>query len=167
MYIVHFPTVLVCLHLAFKANTSNVPQNCQHLIFDERGYNDPLLVDPDGLKRGVEPFYVECEVIDGKLTGRTIITPTCNLVENVDGYEEKGSFVHDITYEMSIAQIVALMESSTSCRQYIKYDCRESNILKEGYWVSRNGTAMYNWASPTGFVGCACGYRGKLSILFC
>ncbi|XP_071950117.1 neurexin-4-like [Antedon mediterranea] len=64
---------------------------------------------------------------------------------------------------MSIAQIVALMESSTSCRQYIRYDCRHSNIVGFGYWVSRNGTPMYNWASPTGFHGCACGYRGDCS----
>ncbi|XP_071957001.1 contactin-associated protein-like 2 [Antedon mediterranea] len=155
--------VLVCLYLAFMPNTSSyVPQNCQELG-QSGSYNDPLLVDPDGLYKGVEPFYVECEVIDGKLTGRTIITPTCNLVEDVNGYEPHGSFVHDITYEMSITQIVALMESSTSCRQYIKYDCTGSIAIPYGFWVSRNGSTMYNWGTPTGFYGCACGYRGDCS----
>ncbi|XP_033102360.1 neurexin-4-like isoform X2 [Anneissia japonica] len=138
----------------------HVIRNCEELrIYGFKSDRTSFVIDPDGEYQGVDPFMVECETTGSSFSGRTIITPTCNLVEHVSGYEERGSFIHDITYAMSIDQIVALMTSSTTCRQYMKYECVNS-ILSDGYWVSRDGSEMLNWGSPTGYVGCMCGYRG-------
>ncbi|XP_071965208.1 neurexin-4-like [Antedon mediterranea] len=125
----------------------------------------PLLIDPDVTNTGVDPFYVECEISDGIFTGTTIITPTSSLIEYVTGYESEGSFINNVTYEMSIQQIVTLMTSSTSCRQYMKYECFNSIGVPVSFWISRDGSKMYNWGSPIGFYGCACGYRGDCSDL--
>ncbi|XP_033102312.1 contactin-associated protein-like 2 isoform X2 [Anneissia japonica] len=136
-------------------------KNCEELRYFGFGSDNAtfFFIDPDGGNQGVDPFQVECEITDGSFTGRTIVTPTINLVEDVNGYESSGSFIRYITYAISIDQIVALMTSSVTCRQYVKYECFGS-LLRYTYWVSRNGTVMRNWGSPTGYDGCLCGYRG-------
>lgn len=64
---------------------------------------------------------------------------------------------------ISISQLVALLEASTSCQQFIKYECHHSVIMHNGdpyaWWVSRDLTKMTYWggASPADSYKCACG----------
>ena len=81
----------------------------------------------------------------------------------VNGYDAPSSYSRDISYNISMAQIIALLNLSHNCEQFIKYECRGSVILLYdnllyASWVSRDGVKMKYWggASP-GSGKCACG----------
>ncbi|XP_028393205.1 neurexin-4-like [Dendronephthya gigantea] len=78
----------------------------------------------------------------------------------VKGYEVPGSYNRTIKYEISIEQIVAIMNQSINCEQFIRYECYHSRLLKGsfGSWVSRHGTEMNYWGGAAVNSGkCACG----------
>ena len=69
---------------------------------------------------------------------------------------------------VSIEQILSLINISNTCFQYLRYDCYHSMLGYWGgstldkYWRDRNG----NWKSyfpggPTDGIGCACGLDNK------
>ncbi len=59
----------------------------------------------------------------------------------VNGYEDLGSYKRDIVYDATMEQIVAVMNQSRYCEQFIKYECHGSLLLLHGFswWVSRQG----------------------------
>jgi hypothetical protein len=63
----------------------------------------------------------------------------------VDGYEKQGSYKRNIKYGISMQDIVTIMNQSTNCEQFIKYECHGSVILEDGWWVSRQGSKMNYW----------------------
>ncbi|XP_028393440.1 neurexin-4-like [Dendronephthya gigantea] len=78
----------------------------------------------------------------------------------MDGYDGKGSYTRTIKYGISIEQIVAIMNQSINCEQFIKYECYHSMLLKDstGWWVSRQGTNMTYWGGAAVHSGnCSCG----------
>ncbi|XP_076823445.1 neurexin-4-like [Clavelina lepadiformis] len=73
-----------------------------------------------------------------------------------------------ISYNVDMDQIVALINRSSHCRQYIKYRCRASLIFhgdNEDFasWISRDGTQMRYWGGATSQRNdyCACGETGN------
>ena len=60
-------------------------------------------------------------------------------------------------------QIVAIINQSQRCEQFIKYECFHSSLLKihykeYGWWISRDGAKMKYWGgAEPGSNSCACG----------
>ncbi|CAB4037741.1 Hypothetical predicted protein, partial [Paramuricea clavata] len=76
----------------------------------------------------------------------------------VDGYEASGSYKRNIKYGISMQDIVTIMNQSTNCEQFIKYECHASVILTDGWWVSRQGSKMNYWGgAAVNSRKCACG----------
>ncbi|XP_028393071.1 neurexin-4-like [Dendronephthya gigantea] len=78
----------------------------------------------------------------------------------VDKHDIKGSYKRTIKYEIPMEQIVAIIEQSKNCEQFIKYECYHSRLLRSsfGWWVSRQGTNMNYWGGAAVDSGkCACG----------
>ena len=92
--------------------------------------------------------------------GVTVIGHDSESRTLVNGYESPGSYKRNIYYDLSTEQIVAIMKHSKNCEQYIRYDCYDSRLLREGYgwWVSRQGWRMNYWGGAAINSGkCACG----------
>ncbi|CAK8695706.1 unnamed protein product [Clavelina lepadiformis] len=70
-----------------------------------------------------------------------------------------------IRYNVTMEQIVALIQRSSECRQYIKYRCIGSILFEGGgytqsaTWLSRDGSHMKYWEGATSRRNfyCACG----------
>ena len=61
-------------------------------------------------------------------------------------------------------QIKGLINRSIHCQQYIRYDCFDSKLLKDGtaWWVSRDGRRQTYWGGAAiGSGMCACGMQGN------
>ncbi|XP_028402989.1 neurexin-4-like [Dendronephthya gigantea] len=82
----------------------------------------------------------------------------------VDGYEKAGSYKGKIKYNISMEQIVAIINQSNNCEQFIKYECFNSGLFKNsyGWWVSRRGSKMNYWGGAAVDSGkCSCGMNNS------
>ncbi|KAK0157552.1 hypothetical protein PV328_011281 [Microctonus aethiopoides] len=130
-----------------------------------------IKIDVDG-SGPLDPFPVTCEFIAGGRV-RTIVQHTNELPTPVDGFEEAGSFVQDITYDADLDQIEALLNRSTICQQRINYACKHSRLFNtplhqnevfapNSWWVSRNNQKMDYWGGALpGSQKCECGVLGN------
>ncbi|XP_028402988.1 neurexin-4-like [Dendronephthya gigantea] len=76
----------------------------------------------------------------------------------VSGYNPRGSYGRDIKYDISMEQIVAIINQSKNCEQFIKYECFGSMLMADGWWVSRQGLKMNYWGGAAVNSGkCSCG----------
>ncbi|CAB4041721.1 Hypothetical predicted protein [Paramuricea clavata] len=80
----------------------------------------------------------------------------------VVGYEGAGSYKRNIKYAIPMEHIIAIMNLSKNCEQFIKYECRGSvfrqNERHFGWWVSRQGSKMNYWGGAADNSSeCACG----------
>ncbi|XP_072026204.1 uncharacterized protein [Amphiura filiformis] len=137
--------------------TPPIMKSCADLHVAGYSINKEYLIDPDGPDNGVEPFAVFCDLS----TGTSIIHHDQLPLRQVPfGFEEDGEYHIPIRYNTEFHQIVALIESSLKCRQYLSLECHHVLIWHNeeliNWWVSRDGNKMGNWASPTGTRGCAC-----------
>ena len=124
-----------------------------------------LWVDPDG-RGALAPFKVEC--IRGS-SGRydTVVHHDRELNTTVaQGHEDRGSFKAPLTYSgASLSQIIALVDASTSCKQFLYFACHGVVITSGGqpwaYWLNRARKPMLHWGGGIpGQLSCAC-YRTK------
>ena len=82
---------------------------------------------------------------------------------HVSGYEAPGAYKRNITYDLKMKQVVAIIHQSQWCEQFIKYECQGSLITWFGlemftWWVSRQGSKMNYWGGAEVNSGkCACG----------
>ncbi|KAK0161422.1 hypothetical protein PV327_009893 [Microctonus hyperodae] len=130
-----------------------------------------IKIDVDG-SGPLDPFPVTCEFIAGGRV-RTIVRHTNELPTPVDGFEEAGSFVQDITYDADLDQIEALLNRSTICQQRINYACKHSRLFNtplhqnepfvpNSWWVSRGNQKMDYWGGALpGSRKCECGVLGN------
>ncbi|XP_028393183.1 neurexin-4-like [Dendronephthya gigantea] len=105
------------------------------------------------------PARVYCDMTSKGGVGVTVIAHDSQSRTLVKGYEAAGSYRRNITYDISMEQIVAIMKRSKGCEQYIKYECYRSMLLKEsdGWWVSRQGLRMNYWGgAPVDSGKCGC-----------
>ena len=121
------------------------------------------MIDPDGLQRGEIPMVAYCNMTgeNGRIVTR--VTHDSQARTLVSGFDTPRSYARAIHYNMVMAQIVALLDMSDNCKQFIRYDSRGSVLrlyrsTSFAAWVSREGVAMTYWggASP-GSDKCACG----------
>ena len=72
----------------------------------------------------------------------------------------KPYYGRNIIYEISMEKIVAVINQSKYCEQFIKYKCQYSYLFRKnyGWWVSRQGKRMNYWGGAAVNSGkCACG----------
>ena len=121
------------------------------------------LIDPDGTG-GVAKFSVHCDMTDKGGVGVTVIGHNTESRTHVDNYRDPGSYTRNVNYQgTSMQQLIELTRVSTSCEQYIKYECYDSRLRRDdfGWWVARDGTKMNNWGgAPEASNKCACGVSG-------
>lgn len=102
--------------------------------------------------------------------GVTVVSHDTESRMLVDGHEENGSYLRRVHYIgaglTNVAQLVSVLDASSHCEQFIKYECTNSLLFfsipsgdPPGWWMSRNGTKMTYWggATPADAYKCACG----------
>ena len=94
--------------------------------------------------------------------GVTVIGHDSESRTLVKGYEARGSYKQQVSYNVSMEQIVAIIKKSNNCEKYIKYQCFSSvfsySIQRFSWWVSRQGSKMNYWGGAAINSGkCACG----------
>ncbi|CAH3180818.1 unnamed protein product, partial [Porites lobata] len=123
------------------------------------------VIDPDG-EESYEPFTVHCDMTDKNGVGVTVVGHDSEQRTLIDGCEAPGCYVRDIHYTgsglTSNAQLFGLLDISTHCEQFIKYECYGSVLhsgKQFGWWVSRDNVKMTYWggATPADSYKCACG----------
>ena len=119
------------------------------------------VIDPDG-EGGLAPFTVYCDMTAKNGIGVTVISHDSESRTHVRGYNPRGSYSRDIHYTgASLSQLASLTRVSSSCEQFIKYQCYGSvlhyNNNEYGWWVSRDSTKMTYWGGASGSSKCACG----------
>ena len=117
---------------------------------------------------------VFCDMTSNNGVGVTEIGHDSESKTLVDGYEDRGSYRRKIKYDISMQQIVAIMNQSKNCEQFIKYECYHSKLnvpfqirvrnftisfmIHVGWWVSREGSLMNYWGgAAVDSNKCACG----------
>ncbi len=92
------------------------------------------------------------------LVGVTVIGHNSESRKFVKGYNLPGSYRRKIKYDISTKQIVAIMQQSNNCEQFIRYQCYASVLSGQAWWVSRQGWRMNYWGGAAVNSGkCACG----------
>ena len=91
----------------------------------------------------------------------------CNINFNpkqVIGYEDPGSYSRKINYDINMEEIVAIINKSERCEQFIKYECLNAGLWFKyhvpnfSWWVSRDGATMLYWGgAEPGSKNCSCG----------
>ena len=136
------------------------PTTCSELLkeypstISGNHYINPQVLRPSPL------VQVYCDMTSKNGVGVTVIGHDSESRKVVNGYESSGSYKRKINYDMSMKHIVAIMNHSKNCEQFIKYECRHSWLLKgdTGWWVSRQGSKMNYWGGAAVDSGkCACG----------
>ena len=164
-------TVCDCVGTDFKGLKCEIPaffmQSCADWWAAGQRMNSYYKINP----KHSEPFTVYCNMTNVKGPSTVILhTQDRNRVIAAQNMIDGKFYQHEIFYENSNEQnIKDLIESSTHCRQYLKYKCYNSVLfdspktfnLESGRgarWVSRDGQLQDYWsgASP-GSIKCACG----------
>ena len=138
----------------------NNPLSCSVIRKYVSSSSGNYVIDPDG-NGGLAPFTVYCDMSDKNGVGVTVISHDSESRTLVDGYDGNGAYSRNIHYsEASFSQLAKLTDVSTTCEQFIKYECYHSLLLNNpnGRWVSRSSSKMTYWggASPRSNK-CACG----------
>nr|XP_039261613.1 contactin-associated protein-like 2 [Styela clava] len=112
----------------------------------------------------VEPFSVYCDMDSYPGTGITEIDhdSSSGYLEYYDSSYNKNI---QVDYDVSMDQIIAVMNVSQYCEQYIEWRCSRTRMLYNGknWWLSRDGDKMNYWggAAPGHDGYCGCGETGS------
>ena len=107
----------------------------------------------------VQPFRVYCDMTSKSGVGITVISHDSEARTRVQGIEVAGGYAKRIAYELPTDNIKAVIDASTKCEQFLKYECKGSIIYESGFawWVSAAGKRMSNWGGVDHTKrGCAC-----------
>jgi hypothetical protein len=109
------------------------------------------------------PVTVQCDMTSKNGIGVTEVGHDSETRTVVTGYESPGSYKRNITYDLNMEQIVAIIQQSRKCEQFIKYECQGSvmwfgDVCTYSWWASRQGSKMNYWGGAAVNSGkCACG----------
>ncbi|XP_034248929.1 neurexin-4 isoform X1 [Thrips palmi] len=152
-------------------HTSLNPLSCEaYKNTNPVGQKALVKIDVDG-SGPLPPFPVTCEFYsDGRIM--TVVNHNNEDPTPVDGFQEPGSYVHNVIYEAEMTQIEALINRSSTCRQRLHYACKNSKLLNSpslpnmpfqpfSWWVSRSNQRMDYWGGALpGSRKCECGILG-------
>ena len=142
-------------------------KSCSEIrLRDPNAPSGSYIIDPDG-EGGVTAFTVDCDMTDKNNIGVTVISHDSENRTLVQGCYPAGCYKRDIHYTgVNFFQLGSLTTISAHCEQFIKYECYQAVLLRNGYmfgwWVSRDGDKMTYWggANSTSLYKCACGVNG-------
>ena len=112
-------------------------------------------------------FKVFCNMTEREGVGVTVVSHDSEQRTEVKGFRYPGSYLKDVAYdELNMTQIKHIIQVSTHCEQFIKYECHHSVLLYDGslygWWVSRDGEKMTYWGGASPDSGaCACGMNNS------
>ena len=111
--------------------------------------------------KGYSPVQVYCDMTSKNGIGVTVIGHDSESEALVKGYEERLSYKRPVQYDLTMQQIVAVINESTSCEQFISYKCYQSTMWHNdqmAMWLSRQNSTMNYWGGADVNSGnCACG----------
>lgn len=119
-------------------------------------------IDPD-IEGPVPAFQALCDMEDKNGVGITIFRHDSEGRIQTFTCDPPGCYRRNINYTTtSLAQIVSVINVSSHCEQFIRYDCMNSLLLNQGmpvgWWVSRDGEKMKYWGgAPPESAMCSCG----------
>merc|ERR1712055_140365 len=117
-------------------------KTCEDLKNSPYNVTGVYTMDPDGSGQPVEVF---CDVEKGV----TEIGHDHLAAENVTWCEGAGCFSLNLTYDVPIQQIEALIAMSDTCEQEIKFECKLAPLknaafgLKYGWWTTQRDEKKY------------------------
>ena len=121
------------------------------------------VIDPDG-DGGLTPFTVYCDMADKNGAGVTVISHDSDSRTKARdglGWGDRGIYSSKIHCNRAIFyQLASLTRVSLHCEQFIKYECYNSIIFRNGgyaWWVSRDSSKMTYWGGASVSGKCACG----------
>ncbi|CAG0885455.1 unnamed protein product [Darwinula stevensoni] len=140
------------------------PRTCQTLADLGVTRTGEYLVDPDGVLIGEAPIKVICDMETDPVA--TIVLHDSMGNTAIDRCADPGCYNHSIKYGSPMKQMVALIQHSKSCEQYIRYDCFSSalttGVIHYAWWVDRHDEPQYYWdGSKAGEHKCNCGLSGN------
>ncbi|KAF8781481.1 G-protein coupled receptor GRL101 like protein [Argiope bruennichi] len=158
-------TVLI-LSLLYKAYGAIQERNCRDLWNYKNARqsgNYEIDVDGDG---PLKPLWVYCDMGDGRDPHQvlTVVHHDAEDQKDVRGFEAAGSYVRNITYKNATeAHLMALIDLSFSCQQFIRWACRGSMFgfwyppNHNSWWVGRYWKDQYYWGgAETDSRSCGC-----------
>ncbi|XP_052086761.1 contactin-associated protein like 5-1-like [Mytilus californianus] len=118
------------------------------------------LVEPiasNGIQLQAVEIYCDMEMENG--VGVTVIDHDGERDVTVHGFEGYGSYSFIISYDIPFEHIVAIIDSSQFCRQFVRWKCKGAlmydNITQEWstYWTNRSTAylATNEYKPPSGF----------------
>ena len=138
-----------------------IPETCSRVKANISGVSGDYVIDPDG-EQGEAPFTVYCNMTDKGGIGVTAVSHDSENRTHVKGFGGFGSYARNISYiGSSISQLKGLVTASKNCQQFIKYECKASQIYSRylgkyyAWWLSRGGEEMMYWGETS--QGCTCG----------
>ncbi|XP_028393426.1 contactin-associated protein like 5-3-like [Dendronephthya gigantea] len=146
------------LYIIEKIFEERVPDSCTSLRTENRSAESGMYsIKPQGFNFTVRVF---CNMTSKNGVGVTEIGHDSESKTLVKGFEAPGSYKKTIKYNISMEQIVAIINQSKRCEQFIKFDCYAVRFFDEpsAWWVSRQGSNMTYWGGAAVDSGkCACG----------
>ncbi|CAG2197561.1 unnamed protein product [Mytilus edulis] len=103
------------------------------------------LIEPitsNGIQLQAVEVYCDMEMENG--VGVTVIDHDGERDVYVHGYEAHGSYSFIVTYDIPFEHVVAIIDSSQFCRQFVRWKCKGSQIWDIGtqklntYWTNRS-----------------------------
>ncbi|XP_076812525.1 contactin-associated protein-like 4 isoform X1 [Clavelina lepadiformis] len=145
-----------------RLDNQAIPRSCAEVNETAHTASGRYIISPNPFR--VLPFSVSCDFSNG--VAETIVHHDSETEITISKCEPSRCYNRKVDYQLSIDQVAALVDVSTSCRQFIKLRClgvqpflnRNPSIAA---WVSRNATAKTYWGGVTpDEIGCACGLTG-------
>lgn len=123
-------------------------------------------INPQNLRS--PPFPMFCDMTSKNGVGVTVISHDSEARTKVSGHgkymKKHGEYIKKVTYEIAWEQVVAIINQSKNCEQFIKYECHGALLLykSNSWWVSRQGKKMNYWGGAAVDSGkCACGMKNS------
>lgn len=146
--------------LRSELDTLRVYSSCDHVTGGGRR-NGMYWINPDPQR--IQPFYAFCNF--SGVRPETVINHDSMAETRFSGCEPNYCYKRRVSYSTTLQQIVALIEASNECRQFIKLRCNGvllnhvNSDSRSSAWVSRGGQQELYWKGATSRRPnyCACG----------
>eukprot|EP00105_Crassostrea_gigas_P023983 XP_011444069.1 PREDICTED: uncharacterized protein LOC105339966 [Crassostrea gigas] len=150
---------IVTLLWILRAITATTRRNCEDWRL--HGYTKSATFNVEPKQDGIV-FSVYCDMTS--VPAQTVFKHDFNAREHV-GYAVGGWYADvNPVYSLTMQNIESAILLTSSCQQYIKYECNSSKLLLQktySKWESRDSVKRYYWGDANQQSGyCACGLTG-------
>lgn len=127
----HLAFVCDCGDSGYFGAVCHVPRHpfsCTAFMIDNPDKKrEDIKIDIDG-SGPLEPFWVTClQTAENRV--ETVIHHQNESPQKVQGFLQPGSYIQDIKYDASMAQMAQIVNRSDNCRQKLKYECKNARLL--------------------------------------